>query len=229
MILWRDALSTCRPKGRRNVYPSPFKLYPSPFTPCYLLFPTLYPSPFKLYPSLFTIYYSSRADLKVGATFTLYPSPFKLYPSLFTIYYSRIPPYHFGCMPIRLIALDLDGTLINSRWEISQKDLDALAPGRQQGIQIVLVTGRRARAAAAYVAKIPFPITLITSNGARILTPRARWSTRISCPATLPSRCWKSSSLPALHRRHFRFAQARTGHHGGLRHHRGPPRLVPSQ
>jgi hydroxymethylpyrimidine pyrophosphatase-like HAD family hydrolase len=74
-------------------------------------------------------------------------------------------------MSIRLIALDLDGTLVNSRWEISQKDLDALASASERGIQIVVVTGRRARAAAAYVARIPFPITVITSNGALIRTP----------------------------------------------------------
>jgi hypothetical protein len=74
-------------------------------------------------------------------------------------------------MSIRLIALDLDGTLVNSRWEISEKDLEALGAASQRGIQIVVVTGRRARAAASYVAKIPFPITVITSNGALIRTP----------------------------------------------------------
>jgi hypothetical protein len=74
-------------------------------------------------------------------------------------------------MSIRLIALDLDGTLVNSRWEISEKDLQALAAASVRGIQIVVVTGRRAGAAAPYVAKIPFPVTLISSNGARIHSP----------------------------------------------------------
>jgi hydroxymethylpyrimidine pyrophosphatase-like HAD family hydrolase len=74
-------------------------------------------------------------------------------------------------MSIRLIALDLDGTLVNSRWEISQRDIQALAAAAERGVQIVVVTGRRARAAAPYVAKIPFPITVITSNGALIRTP----------------------------------------------------------
>ena len=74
-------------------------------------------------------------------------------------------------MSIRLIALDLDGTLVNSRWEISQKDIQALAAAAERGIQIVVVTGRRALAAASYVAKIPFPIAVITSNGALIRNP----------------------------------------------------------
>lgn len=74
-------------------------------------------------------------------------------------------------MAIRLIALDLDGTLVNSRWEISEKDLQALAAASELGVQVVVVTGRRPRAAAPYVAKIPCPVTLITSNGAMIRTP----------------------------------------------------------
>jgi Cof subfamily protein (haloacid dehalogenase superfamily) len=74
-------------------------------------------------------------------------------------------------MSIRLIALDLDGTLVNSQWDISEKDLQALAAASARGIQIVVVTGRRPRAAAPYVARIPFPITIITSNGALVRTP----------------------------------------------------------
>jgi hypothetical protein len=74
-------------------------------------------------------------------------------------------------MSIRLIALDLDGTLVNSRWEVSEKDLQALTAASERGIQIVVVTGRRPRAAAPYVAKIPSPVTLISSNGAMIRTP----------------------------------------------------------
>ena len=77
-------------------------------------------------------------------------------------------------MSIRLIALDLDGTLVNSRWEISQKDLQALAAASERGIQVVVVTGRRPRAAEPYVAKIPFPITTITSNGALVRTPTGK-------------------------------------------------------
>jgi len=74
-------------------------------------------------------------------------------------------------MSIRLIALDLDGTLVNSRWEISEKDLKALTAAWERGVQVVVVTGRRPRAAAPYVAKIGFPVTIITSNGALIRTP----------------------------------------------------------
>jgi len=71
-------------------------------------------------------------------------------------------------MSIRLIALDLDGTLVNSRWEISGKDLSALQAAFDQGIQIVILTGRRPHSAAIYVDRIPFPVAIVTSNGALI-------------------------------------------------------------
>ena len=70
-----------------------------------------------------------------------------------------------------MIALDLDGTLINSRWEISPRDIDALAAAWQRGVQIAVVTGRRPEAAAPYVSQIPFPVATITSNGAMVRTP----------------------------------------------------------
>jgi hypothetical protein len=73
-------------------------------------------------------------------------------------------------MSIRLIALDLDGTIVNSRWEISENDRQAIVAAFELGIQIVVVTGRRPHSAAPYVAKIPCPVTTITSNGALICT-----------------------------------------------------------
>jgi hydroxymethylpyrimidine pyrophosphatase-like HAD family hydrolase len=74
-------------------------------------------------------------------------------------------------MSIRLIALDLDGTLVNSRWEIAERDRLALEAAFERGIQIVVVTGRRPLSAAPYVAQIPCPVTTITSNGALVRTP----------------------------------------------------------
>ncbi len=86
-------------------------------------------------------------------------------------------------MPIRLIALDLDGTLLNSNWEISEKDRQALATAAERGVQVVVVTGRRQRAAAPYVAQIPFPVATITSNGAMIQTTKGEVVYRNLLPA----------------------------------------------
>jgi len=74
-------------------------------------------------------------------------------------------------MPIRLIAVDLDGTLLNSRSEVSPANQEALAAAAALGVEIVVVTGRRYHSARPLVAQIPCPVTLISSNGARIGTP----------------------------------------------------------
>jgi 5-amino-6-(5-phospho-D-ribitylamino)uracil phosphatase len=71
-------------------------------------------------------------------------------------------------MPIRLVALDLDGTLLNGRSEISAANRDALAKMAERGVEVVIVTGRRFHSARPIVAPLSCPLTLISSNGARI-------------------------------------------------------------
>src|ERR1035438_3839309 len=44
---------------------------------------------------------------------------------------------------IRLLATDIDGTLLNPQFQISDGDLTALRRAHAVGVEIVLVTGRR--------------------------------------------------------------------------------------
>lgn len=74
-------------------------------------------------------------------------------------------------MPIRIVALDLDGTLLNSRSEISAKNLNALVAACERGVQVAVTTGRRFYSALPFVKRLPCPVTMITSNGALIATP----------------------------------------------------------
>jgi Cof subfamily protein (haloacid dehalogenase superfamily) len=69
-------------------------------------------------------------------------------------------------MPIHLIALDIDGTLLDSRWQISERNLRAIADATARGIEVALVTGRRYTFAMPIAARIPSPLTLILNNGA---------------------------------------------------------------
>ena len=46
--------------------------------------------------------------------------------------------------PIRLIAIDIDGTLLNSKVELSPENRDALRRAHEAGIEIVLGTGPQA-------------------------------------------------------------------------------------
>ncbi len=73
-------------------------------------------------------------------------------------------------MPIRLVATDLDGTLLNSQRQVSDRTRSALIAAVAQGIEIVVVTGRRYHSARPLLDQIPCPLTLIASNGALVVT-----------------------------------------------------------
>src|SRR5580704_9468103 len=68
--------------------------------------------------------------------------------------------------PIRLIASDIDGTLLNPQFQISPDDLTALKRAHAAGIEIVLVTGRRHTFALPIAKQLGFDLWLISSNGA---------------------------------------------------------------
>lgn len=69
---------------------------------------------------------------------------------------------------IRLIALDLDGTLLDSQKRVSQRNLDALEKARRMGVLIVPVTGRPAQGLPQAVLDLPGLRYAVTSNGATI-------------------------------------------------------------
>ncbi|MGB2606890.1 MAG: Cof-type HAD-IIB family hydrolase [Candidatus Sulfotelmatobacter sp.] len=68
--------------------------------------------------------------------------------------------------PIRLLASDIDGTLLNPQFQISESDLAALRRAQAAGIEIVLVTGRRHQFALPIARQLGFDLWLISSNGA---------------------------------------------------------------
>lgn len=73
-------------------------------------------------------------------------------------------------MGVRLIALDIDGTLLDSRWELPEANRAAIAEATRRGIEVALVTGRRYDFAMPVARKIDAPLTMIVSNGAVIRT-----------------------------------------------------------
>ena len=68
--------------------------------------------------------------------------------------------------PIRLLASDIDGTLLNPQFQISDDDLAALRQAHDSGIEVVLVTGRRHTFAFPIAKQLGFDLWLISSNGA---------------------------------------------------------------
>ena len=69
-------------------------------------------------------------------------------------------------MTIRLLALDLDGTLLDPRGRISQRNLKAIESARDAGVRVALVTGRRFRDSRPVALELGLDIPLISHNGA---------------------------------------------------------------
>lgn len=67
---------------------------------------------------------------------------------------------------IRLIAIDIDGTLLNSQLEVSEANLAALKRAHSEGIEVVLGTGRRHAFALPIAEMLGFDLWMISSNGA---------------------------------------------------------------
>jgi Cof subfamily protein (haloacid dehalogenase superfamily) len=69
-------------------------------------------------------------------------------------------------VPIKLIAMDIDGTLLDSKSQIPAENLKAITEAASRGIEIVLVTGRRFDFALPIAQSIPCELHLIVNNGA---------------------------------------------------------------
>lgn len=70
-----------------------------------------------------------------------------------------------------MIALDMDGTLLNSKKEISADNLAAILEAQAQGYEIVIATGRFSGDAWRILKPYGFSHWLISSNGAMIHSP----------------------------------------------------------
>src|SRR5260370_20771184 len=73
-------------------------------------------------------------------------------------------------MPVQLIALDIDGTLLSSRFTVSERNRAAIAEATRRGIEVALVTGRRYDVAMPVAKQIHPPLTMIVNNGALVRT-----------------------------------------------------------
>lgn len=70
-------------------------------------------------------------------------------------------------MDIRMIALDMDGTLLqNDHATISERNIETLRSASRQGVKIVLASGRTYTWMKEIREKVPFVDYILTSNGA---------------------------------------------------------------
>ena len=85
-------------------------------------------------------------------------------------------------MPIRLIAIDIDGTLLDSRGQVPEANQRAIAAAVERGIEVALVTGRRYTFALPVAERIPVPLTMIVNNGALVRTKQGETFARQLLP-----------------------------------------------
>ena len=69
---------------------------------------------------------------------------------------------------IKLIATDLDGTLLNNQHKISEYNKNVIKAACEMGIKIILSTGRPVSAALKFLYDLNIDTELISFNGAMI-------------------------------------------------------------
>lgn len=77
-------------------------------------------------------------------------------------------------MGIQLIALDLDGTLLNSKKKITPHTLELLQKAADKGVIIVPSTGRSADGIPDQIKKLPYIQYALTLNGAVVANIRTK-------------------------------------------------------
>ena len=71
----------------------------------------------------------------------------------------------------RLIALDLDGTLLNSALRLSERNAEAVRRARESGVRVVLATSRWFGLARRTADRLGIDTPLVCSNGALVRRP----------------------------------------------------------
>ncbi len=81
------------------------------------------------------------------------------------------PPDTSGNPPIQLLVLDVDGTVTNSRHEVTAATVAAIGRVRAAGIRVMLATGRRYRDTLPIAMQLGIEEPLVTASGALVKHP----------------------------------------------------------
>ncbi|MGG5460732.1 Cof-type HAD-IIB family hydrolase [Clostridium sp. B9] len=71
-------------------------------------------------------------------------------------------------MAYKLICIDMDGTLLNNKHEVSERNKDAIRKATEKGVKIAITTGRLFTSAKYYADLIGVKAPIISCNGAFI-------------------------------------------------------------
>lgn len=91
---------------------------------------------------------------------------------------------------IRLVAIDMDGTLLAKDHTISKENRKAIQEAQQQGIHIVISTGRTRMTLDPIIEDLPLDSYLITVNGSEVWDPSRNLVERKTLPTDLVEYMW---------------------------------------
>ncbi|UQZ84648.1 Putative phosphatase [Paenibacillus konkukensis] len=86
---------------------------------------------------------------------------------------------------IKLIALDLDGTLLNKHSAVSDENRKAIAQARAQGVTVIVATGREMQSAMPYWRDLELESPLVTANGSEVWTSSGELHKRHTLDGTI--------------------------------------------
>jgi Cof subfamily protein (haloacid dehalogenase superfamily) len=96
-------------------------------------------------------------------------------------------------MAIKLIAMDIDGTLLDSHAQVPEENARAVAEAAARGVEIVLVTGRRFDFARPIADALPCDLHFIVSNGALIKSKSGETHQQLLLPSRTARRVIEST------------------------------------
>ncbi|MGL5822893.1 MAG: Cof-type HAD-IIB family hydrolase [Sarcina sp.] len=72
-------------------------------------------------------------------------------------------------MNYKMICIDMDGTLLNSKKKLSEENKKALKKAYDKGVHIIICTGRNSRSALYFADQIGINSAIIANNGALVM------------------------------------------------------------
>lgn len=78
-------------------------------------------------------------------------------------------------MPFKLLALDLDDTLLDKRHHISQANKEMIRRAIDEGVQVVITTGRMYASALPYYQELDLTTPMINYNGALVVNNKGEF------------------------------------------------------
>ncbi|MGN1402071.1 MAG: Cof-type HAD-IIB family hydrolase [Bacillus sp. (in: firmicutes)] len=94
---------------------------------------------------------------------------------------------------IKLVAIDMDGTLLDSEGKIPEKNKDRILKAEQAGVKVLLSTGRIRMTAADYAKSLRLSSYMITANGSEIWDGNGHLVERSLIDTTVMSWLWNLS------------------------------------